>query len=408
MRRYRSLDPSPSALPVTLFKMRTALDFPCAAVTLVDETTRYPFCATGPMTLTVSPRSQTACGHVVATGEPLVGHRRPGENPEMADPGVVSYVGVPLVGAEGTVIGALCAYDDADHPVPDTLLADMVQWGRIVSDQLELLRRRSEANLPSETSAAAMHAAIDAGQIVPWYQPIIDLTTGEVSGYEALARWEHPVRGVLAPAVFLTETEDTELIIDLDLAILAQATRDLPGIVSEATSSRGLNVNLSARHFDHDDCVDRLTATTAASGAPTSALSLELTEHRELYPSSRHVDLLGDLRSRGFRVVLDDFGSGWSHLEHLAHLPLDGLKIDRTITTTLGTAAGDAVVSAIAWLGKRLDLTTTVEGVDTAALADRAAELGITHAQGHFWSAALPVRNLRTTGPRTTQDRAVR
>jgi EAL domain-containing protein (putative c-di-GMP-specific phosphodiesterase class I) len=152
-----------------------------------------------------------------------------------------------------------------------------------------------------------------------------------------------------------------------------------------------MNVNLSARHFDHPECVTRLFAATADAGVSPGSVYLELTETMRLTPGRIHVSgVVQQLRGAGFRVWLDDFGTGWASLDHLLWLQVDGIKIDRAVTVALGTPIGDALTQAVTGLANALGVPPTIEGIETQHSAEPAPARGCDHGQGYLWAPPLP------------------
>jgi hypothetical protein len=164
-----------------------------------------------------------------------------------------SYLGVPLIGRESMIIGAVCVIDPSSRKIGPDQLERLVDFGRVVEDQLDLIRRLKEQRLEGVVATEEIARAIRDGEIVPWYQPVVDLSTGLVAGFEALARWEHPVRGVDDPRRFIPVAEDSDLIIDLDRAVLRQALTDLKRWQTIRPGLR-MSVNLSGRHFMDPNC----------------------------------------------------------------------------------------------------------------------------------------------------------
>ena len=286
-------------------------------------------------------------------------------------------------------------------------MVQLVAIAAVVVDQLEMLRRRGPHPVGSTTNVTELTAAVDADQIVPYYQPIVDLRTGQIMGVEALARWHHPVRGVLPPATFIPLAEDTEIIIDLDLAILSQAAVDFVGWQRQYPRLR-LNTNLSSRHFEHPDCVDRITGAVTTAGLAPEVVNVEVTETAEIATASHDAHrFLDTLRARGFRIVLDDFGTEYSAMEHLLCLPVDGLKTDHSFTAALGTPVGDALIRGVVGFAADLDLTLVIEGVETQHQATRAHHLGAPLAQGYLWAPPPTRHRARRTTEQHIYDTAV-
>ncbi|MGZ4533504.1 MAG: sensor domain-containing phosphodiesterase [Mycobacteriaceae bacterium] len=374
--------------------------FLMALVNALDAGSRHTIAAVGAPLGTVA-RPGTLCDEVVRSGVPVV--RRDITVLPLAAPGIRAYVGVPLTGREGPVIGTLCLSNIRPRTFSAEQMVQLVAIGAVVQDQLELVRRRGPWPAGSVADATELAAAIESRQVVPYYQPVVDLRTGRVDAVEALARWRHPVRGMLAPAEFIPLAEDTDIILDLDLAVLRQAVADFarwrphhPWLA--------LNVNLSARHFDYSDCVERITGAITGMGMSPSAVNLEVTETAAMAVNPSDRNFLADLREQGFRILLDDFGTGFSTMEHVLRLPIDGHKLGSTVTAALGTLVGDVLVRAFVSLAADLNLSTVIEGIATPEQAARAPELGGAHAQGYLWAGPLPATDV--TGLLSTQHAA--
>ena len=227
---------------------------------------------------------------------------------------------------------------------------------------------------------------------MPWYQSVVDLTTGETVAYEALARWQHPSGDVDDPRQFVQVAEDSDLIVELDLEVIRQALSDLSRW-QRTTPALRMSVNLSARHFDHPETVRRLRTAAANAGVSPEAVHLELTETMRLTPGrTRIAGVVQQLRDIGFRVWLDDFGTGWAALDHLLWLQVDGIKIDRAVTVALGTPIGDALTQAVTGLAKALGLRTTIEGIETQHSADLSRARGCDYGQGYLWAQPFPAK----------------
>lgn len=383
------------AVQTTVELARRTLGFGAAMLNVIDATQQHTLSQVGLPGCPVIDRARSACDEVVRTGRPSVLHQIPAHlsHGPTALGGFRSYLGVPLRGREGLVIGTLCLLDYHPRTVTDQHAAQLSAFATIAEDQLDLVRRRHEAALDGALLPGALAGAIDDGELVPWYQPVIDLDSGSVIGLEALARWQHPTHGTLLPASFIRVAEDSDLIIDLDLTVLRRAMRDLARWRRWAPALR-LNVNLSAKHLQSTDCVDALMAAATTAGVPPGAVDLEITETAAVGAGARSVEVLTQLREHGFRILLDDFGTGYSSFEHLLHLPVDGLKIDRSLTKELGSRNADAVVRALSGMCRDMGLTTVIEGVENDSTAWRARELGCTTAQGYLWSPAVPAERV--------------
>ena len=242
--------------------------------------------------------------------------------------------------------------------------------------------------------------AITAGEIEPWYQPIIELATGEVIGLEALARWRRPSGEIGSPATFVPVAERSDMIIELDRAVLSRALADLAVWRANHPALR-VSVNLSGRHLDHENWVGGLRRAVVAAGLAPSAVDLELTETAGPADLETAGAMMARARALGFRVWFDDFGTGWSTLAELVRLPVDGLKLDRSYADRLGTVAEPAIAAVIAKAAE-FGLDVTLEGITTPRQAALALKLGCDYGQGFLWSPAVPagdVPGLLATAP---------
>jgi diguanylate cyclase (GGDEF)-like protein len=257
------------------------------------------------------------------------------------------------------------------------------------------------------------------------YQPIVELASGDIVGFEALVRWQHPTRGLVPPLAFIPMAEETGLIVPLGRWVLDVACRQA-ATWNASEARRGasplfVSVNLSARQFIQNDLVDDVGRALARSGLAADALELEITESVLMDQSETGVRTLGEIRDLGVRLVLDDFGTGYSSLSYLKHLPLDTIKIDRTFVAGVEEAGDRSIVEAVIALAHGLGIGIVAEGIETAAQADRLRELGCDLGQGFLFSRPVPAertadlladrpraaRSLRSTAVRARQLRRV-
>jgi EAL domain-containing protein (putative c-di-GMP-specific phosphodiesterase class I) len=239
--------------------------------------------------------------------------------------------------------------------------------------------------------AAELQEAIDTGQLVLHYQPVVRLPSGEPDGVEALVRWQHPEHGLIPPAEFIPIAEQHGLIAPLTRWVLGTAARQ-----NAAWARAGLTlvtgVNISACHLTTGTLVDDVAAALADSGTPPERLALELTETSVALDPARASAQFAALRVSGVEVSLDDFGSGYSSLSLLVSIPAGVLKIDRSLIEGLddGTGHAAAAVAAVISLGRACGMRTLAEGVETQRQLDVAAELGCTFAQGFHLARPMP------------------
>ena len=239
--------------------------------------------------------------------------------------------------------------------------------------------------------------ALEQQELVPWYQPVVDLASGELVGCEALARWVRRGRPPQAPGEWMALAEETGLVVDIDCALMARALRDFAQWRTLSPDARDLELalNVSGRTLQAAGTADHLLGLLADLRVPPSRLLLEVTEG-VLLEDEAVGRRLQRLRSAGVRIALDDFGTGWSSLAYLSKFPVDVLKLDRSFTAGLGQEIGsEAVAAAVVQLARALDLEVIAEGVETEAQAERLQRLGARWAQGYLFGAAVPAEVLR-------------
>ncbi|MET1113108.1 MAG: bifunctional diguanylate cyclase/phosphodiesterase [Allosphingosinicella sp.] len=234
--------------------------------------------------------------------------------------------------------------------------------------------------------------SIERGGLTLVYQPLIDLRSGAVAGFEALARWDHPRRGPISPAEFIPVAEESGLIVPLGQWALETAIATLRRWDSAhgAPLPLSVSVNLSALQIARDDITSFVDCTLARHGLPGERLILELTESAIVQDPKRATDVLDGLKALGVSVAMDDFGTGYTSLAYLQRLPIDMLKIDRSfVSGMLRDADSVAIVRAILSLASALGMDTTAEGIDSPELARALAEMGCSHGQGFHFARPL-------------------
>jgi diguanylate cyclase (GGDEF)-like protein len=241
------------------------------------------------------------------------------------------------------------------------------------------------------TLTSELRRAIERDELVVHYQPKHDLTTGGVTGMEALVRWEHPTRGLLLPGDFIPLAEHSDLIRPLTRTVLDLALRDCRRW-NDAGHGIGVAVNLSVRNLQHDDLVSTVESALARHSVDPGQLTLELTETTIAADPDRARRVVLELRDLGVRLAIDDFGTGYSSLSLLRDLSVHELKIDRSFVADLaGGNDASAIVGFSCDLGHRLGLTVVAEGVETDAVEAELRLLGCDVAQGYLFSPPLPV-----------------
>ena len=220
-----------------------------------------------------------------------------------------------------------------------------------------------------------------------FYQPIVDLQSNRVSGFEALLRWNHPTQGLISPADFIPIAEDMGLITPLGEWVLRQACREAAGWPERVKVA----VNLSPAQFKSKALALVVTTALADSGLAPDRLELEITESVLLQDNDTVRGVLHQLRQLGVRISMDDFGTGYSSLSYLRSFPFDKIKIDQSFVRDMGQHDDSiAIVRAVAGLGRNLGMSTTAEGVETNEQLGRLRQEGCTEVQGYLFSRPLP------------------
>jgi diguanylate cyclase (GGDEF)-like protein len=252
----------------------------------------------------------------------------------------------------------------------------------------EKSRRRATQRLELEEE---LRRAVERSELRVHYQPRVSLN-GEVGlvGFEALVRWQHPHRGLIAPREFIPMAEDTGLIVPIGEWVLEQALRHI-GRWRQTRPGMTISVNLSSRQLEDPGLVNRLANAVRASGADPSVLCLEITEDTVEHNPELTARTLGSLREIGVGLAIDDFGLGHSSLTRLRNLPVTILKLHESFVSTLGSAPGEeALVAAVVELGHALGWSVVAEGVETDAQLTYLRDVGFDGAQGYLFSQPVP------------------
>jgi diguanylate cyclase (GGDEF)-like protein/PAS domain S-box-containing protein len=236
-----------------------------------------------------------------------------------------------------------------------------------------------------------LRRAIERGQFVLHYQPVLNLASGRVVGAEALLRWNHPDRGLILPADFVPLAEETGLIVSIGEWVLNSACAQ-----AQSWSVRGhdpirVMVNISARQFQERNLGDVIDRALVAADLPAELLELEITESVVMRDTEDTIRSLKSLKTKGLRLSVDDFGTGYSSLGYLKLFPIDTLKIDRSFVRDISVDAFDeAIAAAIVGLARSLHLRVIAEGVETSTQLAFLRRVGCDEMQGHLFSSAVP------------------
>jgi EAL domain-containing protein (putative c-di-GMP-specific phosphodiesterase class I) len=255
---------------------------------------------------------------------------------------------------------------------------------------------------------AGLRRALERQEFALHYQPIIDLTTGAITGAEALIRWTHPTRGLVPPAQFIPVAEECGLIVPIGAWVLREACRQARDWVEAGLPPMTMAVSVSANEFRAQNFLEGVFTTLGETGLDPKLLVLELTESVLMKHAGIAASTLHDLRQVGVQVAIDDFGTGYSSLGYLRKFPLDALKIDQSFVRQIGTPGEDAaIVTAVIALAKNLKLRVIAEGVETAEELDFLRAQRCDEVQGYYFSRPVPAQQfaklLETSLPLTNR-----
>ena len=241
----------------------------------------------------------------------------------------------------------------------------------------------------------SLRRALDRREFALHYQPKISLTTGAITGVEALIRWTHPARGLIAPAQFIPIAEDSGLILPIGNWALRQACTQARAWVDAGLPAVSMAVNVSAVEFRDEGFLDGLSVILSETGLNPNSLELELTETVLMKRVDATATILRILRQRGIRVAVDDFGTGYSSLSYLRKFPIDALKIDQSFVRQITTGGDDvAIVSAVINMARSLKLRVIAEGVETREELEFLQAHRCDEAQGYYFARPMPAGQL--------------
>jgi len=250
-----------------------------------------------------------------------------------------------------------------------------------------------EQGVQALRTVGELRRGIERGEIVPYFQPIVDLGSGRVLGYEVLARWLHPDRGLLPPAEFLALAEESGLLIDLGTRILRDSLAQLAQWreAGHSFADCSLSVNVGTRQLIDPNFYDVVAEALAETGVDADSLWLEITETALLADVKAATVALRELRSLGLHLSVDDFGTGYSSLTYLKRFPVEAIKIDRSFVAGLGLEAEDTtIVEAVVKLGQALGLNVVAEGIESPLQLSRLREIDCDRGQGYLFGRPRP------------------
>ncbi len=237
-----------------------------------------------------------------------------------------------------------------------------------------------------------LRGAVGRGEMTPFYQPIVRLSDGKLTGFDALCRWRHPRRGIIPPDEFLPLAMELGLMDEIGAHMIRTSARQLAAWRTShaAVGDLTVSVNLSTGEIHRPGLIDDVTGLIAKHRLPHGSLKLEITESDIMRDPEGAATVLRALRAGGAGLALDDFGTGFSSLSYLTRLPFDTLKIDRYFVRTMSTNEGSVkIVSSVVKLGQDLNLEVVAEGVENAVMARQLMELGCDYGQGFGYAPAL-------------------
>ncbi len=258
-------------------------------------------------------------------------------------------------------------------------------WFDIAMEQDLLERNQLEADI---------RKGIERGEFVPYFQPLLDLQTSNIKGFEVLARWNHPAKGLILPEKFIPLAEANGIISELSLGVMRSALMQARAWGNEVT----IAVNISPVQFRDPLLPDRIEALLADVDFPPTQLELEITETAILEDKEATLKSVNRLRKTGIRISLDDFGTGYASLSQLRQLPFDRIKIDKSFVAALIKGQpSDAIVDAITSIGRSMSLPMTAEGVENEFTQEMLLALGCTDAQGWLYGKAMTAQDVAET-----------
>ncbi|MEE3715281.1 EAL domain-containing protein [Tumidithrix elongata RA019] len=255
----------------------------------------------------------------------------------------------------------------------------------------QLMHSRTIEQLKLETD---LRHALERSEFVVYYQPIVVTATGQIGGFEALVRWQHPTLGFIIPNRFIPTAEETGMVVRLGIWVLREACRQMYVWQSKfpATQAMEISVNLSGRQFFQSDLLEQICQVLAETGLPPYRLKLEITESTIMGDVVKTSSLLHQLRDIGIKLSLDDFGTGYSSLSYLHNFPLNTIKIDRSFIDRLGVNGENReIIEAIVDLAHKLNMNVIAEGVETTQQLEHLRSIGCEQVQGYLFAAPLPV-----------------
>jgi diguanylate cyclase (GGDEF)-like protein len=308
----------------------------------------------------------------------------------LAEPALIEGAQVQVTASIGFARLSDCSGDEAVLRHSDVALYSAKRAGRNAAAWFdEELERELSERLKLEED---IRRGVKGGEFVPFFQPLVDLKSRQIIGFEALARWRSPSRGLVEAEAFIETAERTGLVGPLTFSVLEQALKEARGWPAHFK----LAVNISPVQFRDPLLAEQILKLLSAVGFPANRLEVEITEGSLLEDRDQVLTIIKSLKNVGVTISLDDFGTGYASLAQVNRLPLDRIKIDKSfITTIVKSEQTAAIVSTIAGLGHNLDVPITAEGVESEQIRNALADFGCSEAQGWLFGRAISADAVR-------------
>lgn len=253
-----------------------------------------------------------------------------------------------------------------------------------------------EELMTSVTIEKELRKALEKDMLALYFQPIVQVSTERIEGFEALIRWHHPEKGLISPDKFISIAEETGIMVPMGEWIIEEACRQLVFLQENFSRNLTVSVNISIKQFLQNNFVDHLSKTIEDHNLSSSDIKLEFTESLLMEHTNSAVLKLEKLKELGFLLVIDDFGTGYSSLSYLQQFPIDQIKIDRSFINSMGNREDSfEIVKSILSLSKSLGLSVVAEGVETRAQLSTLSELACESAQGYYFAKPMPTKKIR-------------
>jgi len=374
-------------------------DAPVALLSLVDRQRQWFKSNHGLPHLAQTSRDIAFCAHTILGAEILevpdaAADSRFADNPlVMLHPKIRFYAGVPLRDPSGFALGALCVMDCKARrltPTQRAALESLARLGGCLLQQHRSERKLARRSLERVQLERDLGRALERGEFLLHYQPKVSATTGKLCGAEALLRWQHPERGLIAPAEFVPILEETGLIIPVGLGVLETACVQMRRWEAAGIYVDCIGINLSAHQCQQPHLAAHVRRIIGALGLAAGRIELEITESMLMCDPTQAIRTLSLLKELGVALAVDDFGTGYSGLSYLKQLPLDSLKIARNFVSNIAHDSRDAAIAlAVIDLAHNLGLQVVAEGVETHAQAQFLAAHQCDFLQGFLFSQPL-------------------